>query len=173
MKRPPPSFVVEVRRQRRPAGEPVRSWFEEPEAAEAAPSVQAIFAEPSPAPVESAPARPAGRILPSLIEPPPAPDEPPAIKPRKTRSDAGKTSAAKARASKIRAPRRAAPAPHPATPYAPPATPQPAMQAPMRAASDSVKPSRAERHTRILTRYVYGEPKPGESWKRRLQRSDR
>ena len=86
MKRPPPSFVVEVRRQRRPAGEPVRSWFEEPEPVEAAPSIQAVFAEPPPASVESAPARPVGRILPSLIEPPPAAEEPPAVKPRKVES---------------------------------------------------------------------------------------
>jgi hypothetical protein len=173
MKRPPPSFVVEVRRQRRPAGEPVRSWFEEPQPAEAAASVHAVFAEPPPAPRETAPARPAGRILPSLIAPAPAIEDAPLVKPRKARASVEKAPEAKTRAPKTRAPRRVAPAPHVPTPYAPPATPRAIIQTPTRAASEPGKSSRAERHSRILTRYVFGEPKPGESWKRRLERGDR
>jgi hypothetical protein len=164
MKRPPPSFVVEVRKQRRPPGEPAKSWFEEPPPTAPTPASLAAFADPAPA--EAAPSRPAGRILQSLVEPSPAPDlgEPPVVKPRKAKAAAAekKLPGYKKRLAKMQeAPR--APAPPPIQ-----ATLQPA------AAIDSRQPSRAERHARILKRYVYGgEPKAGERWKRRLQRSDR
>jgi hypothetical protein len=172
MKRPPHSFVVEVRKQRRPPGEPAKSWFEEPPPAAPTPASLAAFAEPAAAPIDTAPARPAGRILPSLVEPPPASDvsAPPAVKPRKAKAAEKKLPAYKKlpgykkRLAKMQEPPRA-PAPPPV---------HVAPQLASAVASDSRQPSRAERHSRILKRYVYGgEPKAGERWKRRLQRSDR
>jgi hypothetical protein len=155
MKRPPRSFVVEVRRQRRPPGEPAPSWSEEPKKSEV--KGAARDAEPPPQPAVAATiasVRPTGRILPSLIEaaPPTAPaaaKRPAPIKPRVQR----------------RHPRVPTPAPvHVAEPppvvVAPQAAAEPAAQA--------VDPGRAARHRRILARYVFGDAlKPGERWKRR------
>jgi hypothetical protein len=178
MKRPPPSFVVEVRKQRRPPGESAKSWYEEPPPTPATPASLAVFAEPAPA--EAAPSRPAGRILQSLVEPALAPDlgEPSAIKPRRAKTAEAERLPAYKRPSggkkpldykkmlaKIREPRHVEP---------PPAPPPQLIQAAAPVASESRQPARAERHARILKRYVHrGEPKAGERWKRRLQRSER
>ncbi|THD43371.1 MAG: hypothetical protein E7774_13050 [Bradyrhizobium sp.] len=182
MKRPPHSFVVEVRRQRRPPGEAAKSWFEEPAPAAATPAALAAFAEPAAAPVEApAPSRPAGRILPSLVEPAPAEPSPvlatpPAAKRRGRPAATGsKTPRAKTPAGRAsKAPRAAEPigvamrASHPAP------TEIAAKSAAALPAPESGRSARAERHARILERYVFiGEPKPGERWKRRLQRGDR
>jgi hypothetical protein len=180
MKRPPHSFVVEVRRQRRPPGEAAKSWFEEPAPATATPAALAAFAEPAPAEAP-APSRPAGRILQSLVEPAPAEPSPvlaaPAAAKRRGRPAAAgsKTPRAKTSAGRpTKAPRPADPiglalrAPHPAPPES--AT-KSAASSPTKEADRS---ARAERHARILERYVFiGEPKAGERWKRRLQRGDR
>jgi hypothetical protein len=178
MKRPPHSFVVEVRKQRRPPGEPAKSWFEEPPPTAPTPASLAAFAEPAAAPSDTAPARPAGRILPSLVEPPPASDvgARAVVKPRKAKAAAAekklpaykKLPGYKKRLAKLHEPPRA-PAPPPV---------QTQIAAPSHhptSATETRQPSRAERHARILKRYVYGggEPKAGERWKRRLQRSDR
>jgi len=155
MKRPPRSFVVEVRRQRRPPGEPAPSWSEEPKKFGA--NGAARDADPPPQPVAAAPAasaRPIGRILPSLIEAVPATapaaiTRPAPVKPRAQR----------------RRPRAAPPAPvrvvePPPVAVAPEPAAEPAPQA--------VDPGRAARHRRILARYVFGDAlKPGERWKRR------
>ncbi len=179
MKRPPPSFVVEVRKQRRPPGESAKSWYEEPPPTPATPASLAVFAEPAPA--EAAPSRPAGRILQSLVEPALAPDlgEPTAIKPRRAKTaDAERLPAYKRPSggkklfdykkmlAKIREPRHVEPPPREPAP--------PPIQAVAATTAESRQPARAERHARILKRYVHrGEPKAGEGWKRRLQRSDR
>ena len=158
MKRPSRSFVVEVRRQRRPPGEPQPSWTEELQRPRSKPAAR--HAEPPPLPpvVETAPpnapVRPAGRILPSLIES--APEAPTPVAPPKP---------AKARIQRRRAP-AAAPQPvrfaepPPAIVAAPPIAEPP---------SEAAGADRAERHRRILARYVFGGGlKPGQRWKRRL-----
>lgn len=153
MKRPPRSFVVEVRRQRRPPGEPAPSWSEEPKKSGA--KGAARDAEPPPQPAvaaTTASVRPTGRILPSLIEAVPA-TAPAAAKP---------PAPAKPRAQRRR-PRVPAPV-HIAEPPPVVVAPQPAAEP----AAQAVDPSRAARHRRILARYVFGDAlKPGERWKRR------
>jgi hypothetical protein len=155
MKRPPRSFVVEVRRQRRPPGEPAPSWSEELKTSLA--NGAARDAEPPPQPAAAtAPAsvRPTGRILPSLIEAVPA---------------AAPAAAARPAPVKPRAKRRRpqAPAPAPVRVLEPP----PVVVAPQPAAEptpEGVDGRRAARHRRILARYVFGDAlKPGERWKRR------
>jgi hypothetical protein len=159
MKRPPRSFVVEVRRQRRPPGEPAPSWIEEAQKSGA--NGVAREAEPPPRPAAetatpTAPARPTGRILPSLIEAVPA-AAPKAAKP---------PAPAKPRAQRRRA---RAPAPQPVRVAEPPpviAAPQPVAEP----AAETVDQGRAARHRRILARYVFGDAlKPGERWKRRVR----
>ena len=159
MKRPSRSFVVEVRRQRRPPGEPAPSWAEELQKPGANAAARDTQPPPRPAAqtaVATTPARPTGRILPSLIEAAPA-EAPPAAKP---------PNPAKTRAPRRRAP---APAPQPVRVAEPPpvvAAPQPVAEP----AAQSADPKRAARHRRILARYVFGEAsKPGERWKRRLR----
>ncbi|HEY1944191.1 MAG TPA: hypothetical protein VGH40_18920 [Roseiarcus sp.] len=76
MKRPPPHFVVEVRRQRRSTNGQAKSWLDDPRFAAAA--AEAIAAplvlelepklETKPAAPPPPPVRPAGRILPSLAQ---------------------------------------------------------------------------------------------------------
>ena len=117
MKRPPRSFVVEVRRQRRPPGEPAPSWSEEPKKSGA--KGAARDAEPPPQPAvaaTTASVRPTGRILPSLIEIAAVPATAPAAAKRPT--------SAKPRAQRRR-PRVAAPAPV----YIAEPPPQPAVAA--------------------------------------------
>ncbi|MBV8663365.1 MAG: hypothetical protein JO107_09710 [Hyphomicrobiales bacterium] len=93
MKRPPHHFVVEVKRQRRATNAVGKSWLDDPRfAAAAAEAVGAVgllelepkFEETKPATLEPASSRPAGRILPSLVE-----DEPVAsveiVEPRRKR----------------------------------------------------------------------------------------
>jgi hypothetical protein len=159
MKRPSRSFVVEVRRQRRPPGEPAPSWAEELQKPVANGAARAAAPPPRPAAeiaTATAPVRPTGRILPSLIEAVPV-AAPTAAKPPKP---------AKPRAKRQR-PR--APAPQPVRVAEPPpvvAAPQPAAEP----AAQAVDPGRAARHRRILARYVFGDVvKPGERWKRRLR----
>ena len=157
MKRPPRSFVVEVRRQRRPPGEPAPSWSEEPK--KSAVNGATREAEPPPQPAAAtttASVRPTGRILPSLIEIEAVPATAPAAAKRPT--------PAKPRVQRRR-PRVPAPAPvHVAEPPPVGVAPQPAAEP----AAQAVDPSRAARHRRILARYVFGDAlKPGERWKRR------
>ena len=156
MKRPPRSFVVEVRRQRRPPGEPAPSWSEEPKRSGV--KGAARDAEPPPQPAvaaTTASVRPTGRILPSLIE------AVPATVPAATKRPAA---LAKPRVQRRR-PRVPAPAPvHIAEPPPVVVAPQPAAEP----AAQSVDLNRAARHRRILARYVFGDAlKPGERWKRR------
>ena len=157
MKRPLRSFVVEVRRQRRPPGEPAPSWAEEAQKSEANGAARDVEPPPRPAAeTTTAPARPTGRILPSLIEAVPA-ATPKATKPPKPAKP------------KTQSRRPRAPAPQPALVAEPP----PAMSAPQpvaEPAAESVNSNRvAARHRRILARYVFGDAlKPGERWKRRL-----
>jgi hypothetical protein len=164
MKRPSRSFVVEVRRQRRPPGEPAPSWTEELQKPQ--PNVAAREAEPPSRPVAeaaSAPARPTGRILPSLIEAPPPVAPPTAAKPPKP--------AKPAKPAKTRTLRRRAHAPAP--PPVRVAEPPPAVAAPPPVAdrtAETPDQDRSARHRRVLARYVFGDAsKPGERWKRRLR----
>ena len=161
MKRPSRSFVVEVRRQRRAPGEPTPSWTEELQKPQ--PNVATREAEPPRWPVAepaTAPARPTGRILPSLIEAA-TPDDAPAAKPPKP---AKSPKPAKPRAQRRR-PRAAAPPPDLAPEPRPVVAAPPPVAEPAVAAED-----RSARHRRILARYVFGDvSKPGERWKRRLR----
>jgi len=158
MKRPPRSFVVEVRRQRRPPSEPASSWAEEALKANGVTLEEAKpAAAPAPVPAASPPAKPTGRILPSLIEAQSVPSSAaPAANPAKPRL-------------KRRVKRKPA-APPPARVVAPPlvAAP-PIVEQPAAPAS----PRDEVRHRRILARYVFsGSLKPGERWKRRLHGKD-
>jgi hypothetical protein len=164
MKRPSHSFVVEVRRQRRPPGEPAPSWTEELQ--KPPPNVAAREAPPPPRPVAeptAPPARPTGRILPSLIEAAPPAAPPPPAKPPKP---AKPLKPAKSRIQQRR-PRVAAPQPvrvpePPLVVAAPPPLAEPTAEA---AGQD-----RSARHRRILARYVFGDAsKPGERWKRHFR----
>ncbi len=159
MKRPPRSFVVEVRRQRRPPSEPAPSWVEEAQKSGANGAAHDVEPPPRPAAAittATTPARPTGRILPSLIEAVPA----------ATPKEAKPPKPAKPRAQRRR-PR--APAPQPVRVAEPP----PAVSAPQpvaEPAAETVDQGRAARHRRILARYVFGDAvKPGERWKRRLR----
>jgi len=164
MKRPSRSFVVEVRRQRRPPGEPNPSWTEELQKPQSNGAARA--AEPPPWPVvetaAGAPARPTGRILPSLIETAPPAAAPMATKPPKP--------AKPAKPAKPRAQRRRphALAPQPVRVAEPPlavAAPPPVAELP----AETVGQDRSARHRRILARYVFGDAsKPGQRWKRRM-----
>jgi hypothetical protein len=100
MKRSPPSFVVEVRRQRRSTNSDRKSWAVEPALADAAlgsgrlAGASALF-EPEPKtpppPASAPPSRPPGRILPSLadIEPVAPPAETATASPRRKRESLG------------------------------------------------------------------------------------
>lgn len=102
MKRPPPTFVVEVRRQRRSANSHGKAWLAEPALAGARAGSRrhagaaALFeAEPkAPPAAQPAPSRPQGRILPSLaeIEPVAPRFEEAAASPRRKRETLGATS---------------------------------------------------------------------------------
>lgn len=161
MKRPSRSFVVEVRRQRRAPGEPTPSWTEELQKPQ--PNVAAREAEPPRWPIvepAAAPARPTGRILPSLIEAATPADAPPVKPPKPAKSP----KPAKPRAQRG-GPRAAAPSPN----LAP--EPRPVVAAPPPVAEPAARvEDRSARHRRILARYVFGDAsKPGERWKRRLR----
>jgi len=164
MKRPSRSFVVEVRRQRRPPGEPTPSWTEELQKPHSNGAARDFGPAPNPfaePPAATAPARPTGRILPSLIEaaapvPEPVPAKPPrvakAAKPVKPRAQ----------------PRRSrAPAPQPVRVEPPLAAAAPPPVAELSA--ETVGQDHSARHRRILARYVFGDAsKPGQRWKRRM-----
>jgi hypothetical protein len=158
MKRPSRSFVVEVRRQRRPPGEPNPSWTEELQKPQSNGAARA--AEPPPWPVvetaAAAPARPTGRILPSLIEAAPPAAAPKATKPPKPAKPA---KPAKPRAQRRR-PHALAPQPVRVAEPPPPVAELPA---------ETMGQDRSARHRRILARYVFGDAsKPGQRWKRRM-----
>jgi hypothetical protein len=168
MKRPSHSFVVEVRRQRRPPGEPAPSWTEELQKPQ--PNVAAREAAPPPRPTAAtAPARPTGRILPSLIEAPPLAAPPPAAKPPKPTKPVKPAKSLKSAKPRIQPPRPRVSAPQlirvpepPLMVAAPPPLAEPATEA--------VGQDRSARHRRILARYVFGDAsKPGERWKRRFR----
>jgi len=171
MKRPSRSFVVEVRRQRRPPGEPALSWTEELQR----PQSNGAARDPEPPPrrvaetAAAAPARPTGRILPSLIEAPTPTEAPAAAKPPKPAKPAKAVKPAKAAKPRVQRRPSRAPAPQPVRAVEPP----PVIAAPpavAERATDNVDPGRAARHRRFLARYVFGETsKPGERWKRRLR----
>jgi hypothetical protein len=216
MKRAPPTFVVEVRRQRRSANGIGKAWSAEPPPAGSTrhAGAAALFeAEPKPplaaepplaeAP-PAAPARPQGRILPSLadVEPSAARYEEAAAPPRRkrdglaatgkfttrrkkdpgrqiapsalsfeeTRSVAERTAATPARAAPAkRKLARVEPRPTLAVAAAKPAA---IPEAPLENAAADRAGARESRHRRILERYVRGgELKPGERWKRRLQKT--
>ncbi len=110
MKRPPPAFVVEVRRQRRSTTTGGKGWLTEPALSGAAAGSQrhlgatALF-EPerkAPAAVEAPQPRPQGRILPSLadIEPIASRFEEAAAPPRRKRESLGPAAKPKARTKK-------------------------------------------------------------------------
>jgi hypothetical protein len=160
---------VEVRRQRRAPGEPTPSWTEELQKPQ--PNVAAREVEPPRWPVvepATAPARPTGRILPSLIEaatPAAAPTAKPP-KPVKSPKPAKSAKPAKPRVQRRR-PRAATPQPNLAPEPRPVVAPPPPVAEP---AAKAVDQDRSARHRRILARYVFGDAsKPGERWKRRLR----
>ncbi len=160
MKRPPRSFVVEVRRQRRPPGEPAPSGAEEAQKSQANGAARDVEPPPRPAAeTEPAPARRTGRILPSLIEAAPA-ATPKAAKAAKPPAPA------KPRVQRRR-PRARPPQPV-RVPEPPPvvAAPPPVAEP----AAETANSGRAARHRRILAHYVFGDAiKPGERWKRRVR----
>jgi hypothetical protein len=230
MKRPPPTFVVEVRRQRRSTAAGAKTWVTAsplgypasgPERPSGAATLLEAETKPPPAP-EAPPPRPRGRILPSLadLEPVAPPFEEAAASPRRRRKSSAPTPKPKTRtrrdadrqiAPSLRSfeafavepravgPRwRGATAAEPkqkaetASPGAKPkreaATAESlagplaaraladAMPAAAAAPSENATAERAgarqARHRRILERYVLGaELKPGERWKRRLQKA--
>ncbi len=228
MKRPPPTFVVEVRRQRRSTNSSGKAWLAEPPLAGAAagperhPGAAALFeAEPkaSLAAETPPPSRPQGRILPSLadIAPIASPLEEAPARPRRKREGLALPSKAKTRTKKGAGREFAPPSrqsfEEPAVAWPAPggtaAEAAPKVKAPSRPAKSKRKvvaarplPARAvavavavaepaalpeasvdnatadragarqARHRRILDRYVLGaELKPGERWKRRLQKA--
>jgi hypothetical protein len=189
MKRPPPTFVVEIRRQRRSTNAGAKTWLAAPPLAFPAsgpgrPSgAAALFeaeAKAPPAP-EAPPSRPRGRILPSLadLEPVAPPVEEAAASPRRGRKSSAPTPKPRRKAkvaSRAAKPKReAAPAETLAGVLAAlalaEAKPAAAAAAPENATAEPAG-TRQTRHRRILERYVLGaELKPGERWKRRLQKA--
>jgi hypothetical protein len=197
MKRPPHTFVVEVRRQRRSTNSNGKGWLTEPTPAlsERYAGAAALFeaerkAPPAPA---AAAARPQGRILPSLVDVEPSPPafEEEAAPPRRKRERPAAASKPKTRAKKETG-RELAPRRRPA----PTAIEQPGPSAPPRSfeepaaawrgigETDAVVAARPEaaaaersgerqaRHRRIMERYALGvELKPGERWKKRLRKA--
>jgi hypothetical protein len=219
MKRAPPTFVVEVRRQRRSANAIGKAGLAEPalagsgrHAGAAAPfeaEPKAPLAAKPPLAAEAPPARPQGRILPSLadIEPITSRFEEAAASPRRKRDGLAATAKPKTRRKKdpgrhiapsvlsfeetgTVAPRavaeRTAAAPSAgaqakrkvakveplATHAVAAAKPTAIPEAPLENAAADRAGARQARHRRILERYVLGaELKPGERWKRRLQKT--
>jgi hypothetical protein len=163
MKRPSRSFVVEVRRQRRPPGEPTPSWVEELQKPEPGPAAREPEPPPRPAAAIAAPPpRPAGRILPSLIEAAAPVEAATAAKPPKR--------AKPVKSPKPRAQRRR---PEATAPQLLRVAEPPAVVAPPPVAertTEAADQDRSARHRRILARYVFGDAsKPGQRWKRRLR----
>jgi hypothetical protein len=213
MKRAPPTFVVEVRRQRRSANSIGKAWLAEPALAGSgrhAGAAAPFEAEPkAPLAAEAPPARPQGRILPSLadVEPITSRFEEAAASPQRKRDGLAATAKPKTRRKKdpgrhiapsvlsfeetrAVAPRavaeRTAAAPSAgaqakrkvakveplATHAVAAAKPAAIPEAPLENAAADRAGARQARHRRILERYVLGaELKPGERWKRRLQKT--
>lgn len=201
MKRPPHHFVVEVRRQRRSTNGSSKSWLEEPRFA------AAVASEPAPGPIvfdakppPVIPARPQGRILPSLTEAAPIvaiePAEPLRRGRPRTKIDSELGALPQRRRAAVRADLAApveAPVAReevkiPAAPQEPPRRDAPTVRALAKAlAARALSQERPEprdelpqadqtearqaRHRRILERYVHRAAlKPGERWKRRAQK---
>jgi len=194
MKRPPPTFVVEVRRQRQSTRAGAKTWsaaapLAYPTSKPERPSGEAALfeaeAKAPPAP-EAPPPRRQGRILPSLadLEPVAPPSEEAAASPRRRRERSAPTPKpgrkAKIASLGARPKREAATAEALASLLAARALAE-AQSAVPDAASESATAegataegtaARQARHRRILERYVLGaELKPGERWKRRLQKA--
>jgi hypothetical protein len=110
MKRSPPTFVVEVRRQRRSTNSGGKAWLAEPTLPGAASRSGRLSGAAAPfegdpkAPpaAETPPSRPQGRILPSLadIAPIASPFEEPAAPPRRRRESIAPTAKPKTRTKK-------------------------------------------------------------------------
>ncbi len=110
MKRPPPNFVVEVRRQRRSTNSGAKAWLTEPTLSGAASASErhlgatALFEAERKAPTaaETTPSRPQGRILPSLadVEPIAASLDEAAAPPRRKRESFAPTAKPKTRTKK-------------------------------------------------------------------------
>jgi hypothetical protein len=187
MKRPHSTFVVEVRKQRRPTNGNGKSWLTEPrfadsiaEAAPASEPLARLETPPSPPAAsgpETTPARPTGRILPSLIDLAPtdlsAEDAAPS---RRGRGRLG--GASKARKATRQARREAELANVPAAvedevaldATAAAARASAALEASATTpAGEDAEATRADRHRRVMERYVFGPAqKSGQRWKRRL-----
>jgi len=188
MKRPPPTFVVEVRRQRQSTRADAKTWSARPPLAyptskpERPSGEAALFeaeAKAPPAP-EAPPPRRQGRILPSLadLEPVAPPSEEAAASPRRRRERSAPTPKpgrkAKIASLGARPKREAATAEALASLLAARALAEakPAADAVAENATAEPAGTRQARHRRILERYVLGaELKPGERWKRRLQKA--
>jgi hypothetical protein len=194
MKRPPPTFVVEIRRQRQSTRAGAKTWSaapplaypaSEPERPSGPAAPFAAEAKASPAP-EAPPPRRQGRILPSLadLEPVAPPSEEATASPRRRRERSAPTPKP-GRKAEIGSP-RARPKREAATAdtlagvlaalafaEAPSAVPDAASEsATAEGATAEGAGARQARHRRILERYVLGaELKPGERWKRRLQKT--
>jgi hypothetical protein len=185
MKRPHPPFVVEVRKQRRSTNGNGKSWLTESrfagaitETAGASDPLARFEAPPAPpaeTPAETAPARPTGRILPSLIDLAPtglAAEE--AEPPRRGRRGA----ASAKRKAKRETPRETEPTNAPAAEHSEVALDAVAAAARASAALEigaatsagqGDEPRRPDRHRRVMERYVFGGVrKPGQRWKLRL-----
>ncbi|MGD1015629.1 MAG: hypothetical protein ABR863_04215 [Roseiarcus sp.] len=189
MKRPPPTFVVEVRRQRQSTRAGAKTWSaaaplayptSKPERPAGEAALFEAEAKAPPAP-ETSPPRRQGRILPSLadLEPVAPPSEEAAASPRRRRERSAPTPKP-GRKAKIASPgarpkREAATAEALASRLAARALAEAQPAVPDAATETSAAEragARQERHRRILERYVLGaEIKPGERWKRRLQRA--
>jgi hypothetical protein len=187
MKRPPPTFVVEVRRQRQSTRAGAKTWSaaaplaypaSKPERPSGESALFQAEAKAPPAP-EAPPPRRQGRILPSLadLEPVAPPSEEAAPSPRRRREPSTPKPGRKVEIGSpgARPKREAAPAEALASLLAARALAE-APSAVPDAASESATAegagARQARHRRILERYVLGaELKPGERWKRRLQKA--
>jgi hypothetical protein len=173
MKRPPPTFIVEVRKQRRSTSENGKSPLAGPGFARPAPPPQAapavVGAPPAP-PSDAAatPPRPTGRILPSLVDLAPAPSAAAATPRRKRESLAATRKPRKTPQTRAtpEADRGGAP---PRGPAAEAIAEALAGAPPPTAAVEGVAATRPSRHRRVMERYVFGaDREPGARWKRRL-----
>ena len=184
MKREVKPFVVEVKRGKRRQsflGQPDDDTATMSEATRRA--ELALFSGPTAEATQAkaSAGEPAGRILPSLIEPPPPEVEPDDPQPRRRGRKPGSKNKPKVPAPQLReAPPLAAAPPMPSIPrhVVGPATEDfdgPAEAPPAEArhepATSEPRRQRLRDRSRILARYVHGTaPVPGEAWRRRGRR---